>query len=103
NPVYTPDAGYLQANWKPINNTDLKFKVYVARYLHNSVPVDANGSINTSPSANVWLPPEYTPTRISNNVIRIIAPSHVYEYITFDYKYSDIDDLSSGEPIFQDG
>lgn len=103
NPVYTPDVGYLQANWKPINNTDLKFKVYVARYLHNSVPVDANGSINTSPYANVWLPPEYIPTRISNNVVRIIAPSHVYEYITFDYKHSDIDDLSSGEPIFQDG
>ena len=46
-------------NWRPINDTSLKFSIYVSRYSHNGVPVSSNGSIDsaviirTNPTANI--------------------------------------------------
>lgn len=37
-----------QSNWNALNDTDLKFKVYCARYAHGGFPVTSNSSISSN-------------------------------------------------------
>ena len=78
-------------SWKPISDTDLKFKVYCARYFdHGNVvtptgvgTVTTTGGVSTgSGSYNFTLKPEN------------------YEYILFDRKYSKKNGVRGGEKVY---
>ncbi len=96
-----PSSKYLISNWKPISDTDLKFKVYLARYAHNGYPVSANSTILASPVISKTLPKNYIPTVISNNIMSVVAPSFTHEYVEYDRKNSSSSNLFYGSLVFQ--
>ena len=101
------DTNYLQANWAPIPQEDLKFKVHVARYFENGQYVAtlrkywANALLTTATNRS-YVAADSTSV-LSNNVIRLTAPCQTSEYVTFDVKSSIKDDMMYGEPVYQDG
>jgi len=94
-----PDIDYLLTVWKPLNDTDLKFKVEIARYATAGSSVQsnteiANGAlIEFSSSNNVVV--------LSNDSIRFICPAYPMEYVNFDLKTSSTDDIHYGDLIYQ--
>ena len=101
-PVYNADAEFVQTNWKPISDTDLKFKVYVARYFHGGVPVVSNSTILNMPEYADRFPTDNLPYSIGNNTLRIPAPCVPEEYIKFDVKDSNITTVASGDRVYQE-
>lgn len=95
------DPGNLDqylANWRPVSDTSAKFVIRVARYSHGSVPVGANGSIDT------------------NDIIRTSARANVvanssavgfdvnfgsYEFITFNENLSTKSSFIGGQFAYQ--
>lgn len=96
-----PGLSYLLQNWKAKADTDLKFKVYVARFSHNGVPVTSNASITANPTTSYVTANNFTPNVISNNVIRLTAPTVPSEYIVFDARYSKATGLLHGDQVYQ--
>lgn len=101
-PTLTPDTRFLENNWKPNVDIDLKFKIYVARYFHDGAPVSGNSTIINSREYVGRFPTENLPVEISPNVIRLTAPCKNHEYFTFEIKDSTISSLSSGVRIYQE-
>jgi hypothetical protein len=95
------DYSYLVNAWKPLKDTDLKFKVYVARYSHNGIPLLANTSFTQNGAANGVLGSELVPTLLSNNIVQFPSPSLTKEYVVFDTKLSNFNDLRWGMCAFQ--
>lgn len=100
-PVTTPDSKYLSNNWKPLAETDLKFNVYAVRYAHNGYFVASNTTAATNPAYVHKFAQDLLPIQISNNVIRVTAPSITQEYIKFDTNHSSYDFLRAGDKVFQ--
>lgn len=105
-PIATWDTNYLQNNWRPVPNEDLKFKIYVARYSHSGIPAMSNSSIVANNLNTTSLDRSYITTRpagvLSNNVIRVSAQCQSAEYIVFDVKNSVRKEIFYGEPVYQD-
>jgi len=93
---------YLLSTWRAIDNTDLKFRVAVARYFHNGVPVSSNTSIAAEPSIIIYGSSSNNFSVVSNNVLRVTAPSAPVEYIRYDKASSSDSPLSFGDLIYQD-
>lgn len=100
-PTLTPDSKYLQNNWKPLSDTDLKFKVYAARYFHNGVAVVSNNTIKSNPAFVNRFDTDFLPTQISTNVTRLTAPSIPQEYIRFDTNLSTFKYVQAGDLVYQ--
>lgn len=94
----TADQAYIENAWKPFNNVDLKFDLFIASFADGGIPITGNTSYNNADVqfANI------TPTLISNNVMRIKAPSLSYEYIMFDRYTSNTDNLVFGDWFWQE-
>ena len=111
--IYTPaqtqdasiDSAYLQANWTPIPNEDLKFRVYVARYAYQGFIAAANSTIVGNSQVTSMIDRSAIPAPAaavtSNNIVTLTAPCETPEYILFDVKSSIRNDLVHGEPIYQ--
>src|SRR6185369_16795324 len=95
-----PDVDYLLRSWKAITGTDLKFKVYIARYSHELVPVSSNTDIIDDESINIFAGPNGSFVQISNTIIELIAPSFPMEYITYDLKTSNTDGMLYGDKVY---
>ena len=92
---------YLLSTWRPIDNTDLKFDVFVARYFHNGVPVISNTTIMDNPTIPVY--ETYTGvTVLANNVMRVSAASLPVEFVQYDKTVSLDTPLSFGTTVYQD-
>jgi len=94
-----PSLDYLLSAWKPVNDTDLKFQVEVARYCHEGVPVIANDDILDNNFISILTSNNIT--ILSNNTIRINCPAYPMEYVYFDKKTSLNDDVVYGDFIYQ--
>lgn len=98
----TPNSNTATTTWKPISDTDLKFKIYVARYLVNGIPV-SNTTVTSTLGANVPVYGTSTGTANitynTNSVTFQISTNH-YEYIKFDKKNSK-PDTKGGEWVYQ--
>lgn len=81
-----PLTAEAAANWKPIKDTDLKFRIYCARYFQsgNSVSGTSGGGTSTGPGSYRF----------------VINPNH-YEYILFDRKNSKKNGVRGGEYAYQ--
>lgn len=91
---------YLQNAWKPYHNEDLMFSVYAARYADKGYPVTANAAYsNTTTSVERPIIPIEV---VSNNVLRMTAPSKSYEFLTFSRENSNNDIVYFGETYWQD-
>lgn len=88
------DVNYISTNWKPVTDTDIKFKLYVARYFNSGVPVFTNNSISTPFNSNG--------ISYSNGVVSVASQAENNEYITYDYKNSIVGRLNYGEKVYQD-
>ena len=89
---------YLQNAWKAINDEDLMFSVHAARYSHNGIPVASNAAANAINSEQASIPVEV----LSNNVIRVVAPSYGYEFFKFDRVTSNTNNLKFGDWYWQE-
>ena len=97
-----PDAEYLQRNWKPWNDQDLRFRVYVARYAHKGLSVFANSEISNT-TIDIHLQSNDSFSETSNGVFRMTAPSFPQEYLTYDRKTSsNVDNILYGDFVYQD-
>lgn len=94
------DNDYAELNWKPMADTSLKFKVYVARYFHSGQAVASNNTIKASPLYQTRFAADYLPYTFNGN-LRIPAPSSPDEYITFDIKTSTLFELDGNELVYQ--
>jgi hypothetical protein len=86
--------------WRPINDTDLKFKVFVARYAYNGIPVEAAAN-STAADPIYYIGPGRA---ISNTSRRFVLPLPFspMEYLTFeDYSSSVNADGLSGSLVYQ--
>lgn len=100
-PQNTPNLEYLMSNWRPIPETDLKFNIYVARYFHSLSPVSSNSTIKNDIASTGYAPDKYTVNAVSNGVFVIPAPQKTMEYIMFDKRFSNIENLNFGELVYQ--
>jgi hypothetical protein len=94
-----PPSDYLLSAWKPVNDTDLKFQIEVARYSHGGVCVLANSEILDNNFVSIVI--SNNVTILSNNTIRIDCPAYPMEYVYFDKKSSLTDDVVYGDFIYQ--
>lgn len=103
NTLITEDVDYLTNNWTPINDTDLKFKLYVARFSHNQIPVFANSTIANNPifSSSFHFSGNNNVIVSNNGTITTIAQAECNEFITFDLKYSILNTFYFGEKVYQ--
>lgn len=103
NPLETQDLSYIANNWQPINDTDLKFRVYVARYFNNGSAVSANSLIinDATLSTSLSVVPNTNPITISGNVVSLTAQVEPLEFILFDGRYSATRNLRYGDSVFQ--
>lgn len=83
---------YLDTNWKPIDGTTLKFSIDVARYSYDNILI-SNSSTNSVGNSLVV---------VSNNSIQIKSPSYPTEYVYFDRKRSNINNVLFGDTVYQD-
>lgn len=97
------DAAYATSNWKPVIDTDLKFKLYFARYYHNGIPIFANSDITDDPTITTSLQLNANNANLvfSNGVVSVTAQAEKNEYITYEIKSSNIDLANYGEIVFQ--
>jgi hypothetical protein len=92
---------YLLSSWRPLDSTDLKFSVSIARYFHNGVPVQSNNDIINDKSK--WIYGSYNSvTPIGNNMLRVSVQANPTEFITYDRTDSIDTPTSFGEAIYQD-
>lgn len=92
---------YLLSSWRPLDTTDLKFQVSVARYFHNGYPVQSNTAIVADKSLWIW-GAFNTVTPLGNNLLRVTSPAVPTEYVTYD-KTDSVDLITSfGEKVYQD-
>jgi hypothetical protein len=94
------DVAYLLSNWKGSNDTDIKFQVFVARYSYHGIPMAGNTEILDDPFVNLKLAANNL-IILSNNVIRLIAPAIPMEYVFFDKKTSQTENMHYGDHIYQ--
>jgi hypothetical protein len=73
----------FNTRWTPLNDTDLKFKIYVARYAVNSIPVFANG-VSIPANAQIYHSNLLYDYNSNNGLITIQKPCPRVENITFD-------------------
>ena len=95
----SPDFNYLLSSWKPINDTDLKFIVEIARYSHDGVSVLANDELLENNFISIVV--SNNVTVLSNNIIRITCPAYPMEYIYYDKKNSLTDEVVYGDFVYQ--
>lgn len=98
----TPNSNTATATWKPISDTDLKFRIYVARYAINGTPIPDNSIISTLP-ANVSVRGSVSGSaNVTYNACSVtfhISTNH-NEHIKFDKKNSK-PDVKGGEWVYQ--
>jgi hypothetical protein len=97
------DSEYSNSNWKPVLGTDLKFKLYFARYFHNGVPIFANNDIVDDPTitTSLQLSPNNANLIFSDGVVSVIAQAEQNEYITYENKSSRFIKANYGEMVYQ--
>ena len=100
-PELTPSQNYIQNNWKALSDTDLKFKLYVARYFHDGAPVASNNTIKALPEYSSLFPQDNLPTEPTPNVVRVTAPCIPDEYIEYVSKDSILNSVESGDLVYQ--
>lgn len=81
----SPSTEEFLNNWLPISDTDLKFKVYCARFSHNLSPVSANNTIPLEVTRHSFTP---RGTYIDNVDGDFIIPTSKMEFITYDQAIS---------------
>lgn len=108
--VYVPPPAGMNApqiqtpDWKFLSDTDLKFRVYVARYAINGNLV-GNSTVSSTLPANTQL---YSGTQGSNNAkvvhgsnaVQFHLSTGYYEYVIYDKKKSKTD-VKGGEFVYQ--
>jgi hypothetical protein len=107
NNVATADeSAFFLANWAPLKDTDLKFKVYFARYFYNGIPAFANSALYDSPlitnsddRGSVSIPVIYNS---NNGTYSVIAQAEKMEYIAFEDTVSSYGNLYFGELVYQE-
>lgn len=101
-PDTTPDMEYLANNWSPLPNLDLKFSVYVARFMHNGVAVCSNVSIQNDLSLTGYSTDYLNVNCLANNIFLITSPQRCIEYFSVDLQDSIVDALDFGEAVYQE-
>lgn len=96
--VSATQAYYLGA-WKPINSTELKFQVDIARYSHQGFPVLANASIIANQFVSIVI--SNNVTLLTNNSIRITSPCYPTEFLNYDLKSSQTAGMKFGDFVYQ--
>lgn len=84
--------------WTPLNDIDIKFRVYAARYSHNGFPVSSNTSI----PSNVQV--THSPVQVdhsANNLVYIF-PSSSLEILIFSQSVSVKEKFVGGQWAYQD-
>jgi hypothetical protein len=97
------DLDYSTSNWRAVQDTDLKFKLYFARYFHNGVPIFANNDIVDDPTitTSLQLLPNNATLSFNDGVVSVIAQSELNEYITYENKSSRFIKANYGEMVYQ--
>jgi hypothetical protein len=99
------DPGYSTSNWKAVTDTNLKFKLYFARYYHNGYPVSENTAITSDPTItnSRQLNPNNTVIEYNSNtgVVSVVAQSEKNEYIVYENKSSNFIAANYGEIVYQ--
>ena len=99
------DPNYSTSNWKAVTDTNLKFKLYFARYFYNGVPISTNTALLEDPSItnSLQLNPNNSIIQYSNTtgVISIVAQSEKNEFIVYENKLSNFSGANYGEPVYQ--
>jgi hypothetical protein len=86
-------------NWRALNNANLKYKVYVARYAHNGVPVGANSDIANLAVEVISFKPNLTEVTFDDGEYMI--PAQRMEYITYDQSVSVKESFVGGQYAYQ--
>lgn len=95
---------YLSANWKPITEVDLKFRVYIARYsvANNFFATNTNITTNPAISSSISVSPNTNVINVtSGGVVTLAAQVDNQEYILFDRRLSVTRDLKYGDAVYQ--
>lgn len=90
----------VNAAWKSLSDTDLKFKVYAARFSINNVPV-SNASITNTTIIRTPEDIKYANVSYNSNGIMFSIQAPEHEYILYDKKNSFISGIVGGEKVYQ--
>jgi hypothetical protein len=91
------DPDTIKNNWKPLGDTDLKFKLYGARYTVSGVPVsDATLSVNTE-----LITPRPRGTFVDYIDGQFIVPAAKMEFISYDPDTSTREIFVGGQMAYQ--
>ena len=100
-PINNTDSNYnleeYASNWTPLSDTDLKFKVYCARYFQNGSPVVAN----TDLTLNTPLISNRSGAVSANGSVQFDLPTNRIEYVIFDQDLSTKEVFVGGQKVFQ--
>jgi hypothetical protein len=91
--VATPNSSYTTVNWRPLSDTDMKYKIYVARYTINGNTVFPSNTTVYSPGGGG--------ITIDNGVWTYRVPAMTMEYVIYDRKYSNPGTVMAGEKVYQ--
>jgi hypothetical protein len=86
-----------QSFWTPLNGTDLKFKVYCARYATGGFPIASNASIN----ATTQIIRSQLIQHSDTDSVQYIYPATNMEYIIFDQSTSVKERFVGGQHAYQ--
>ena len=92
---------YLLSAWKPLDDSDLKFEIAVARYAFNGQSVVANSVITSNRTYRIRGNVNTSVQYISNNVIQITSPTTPVEFVSYNRATSNTTKLSFGDVVYQ--
>jgi len=96
-PITATTQAELLTIWNPLNNTDLKFTVYAARFFSNGIPYVANNTANVQSLIHyTGLDQTWDGTNLS-----YIYPSRSVENIAFDINASTVQMFIGAQKVFQ--
>lgn len=85
------------SKWRPMNDTDLKFEIFVARYSHGGYPVGSNTGI----SVGTTVTRSYRANTITSSNGSLEVPGQKREYVTFDENLSTKEAFVGGQYAYQ--
>jgi hypothetical protein len=92
-----PNSDYTDTSWRPLNDTDLKFQVYAARY---AVRGNTNlAAINTTPGAVTTIGSSSSNT--AAGTMSFVERATRYEYVIYDRRYSSKGTMAVGDKVWQ--
>lgn len=85
-------------NWSPVNDTTLKYNIYLARYYHSGVAVSANNDLPVDVVVREY---DSMGTSIYHSNGDFIIPSRYLEFLIFDQNISTKESFVGGQIAYQ--